>query len=248
MESYLQKIAKYLEKIANENSFFDFEWWRKQAANKQKQKVYVIDLSTARTDDNPYEISPAFRYLAVKTVSGVNDTLTRPVVYFQGDEHIPTTNTYKVPLFANDQLKSDAIYTKGFLTWDAQPGITLVLVSSLYDTLENGGVEISGGTIVALPPKFEMNTTLIALASGSTQFQLLAAATPGVPRKVRFKNSYSTTFSISSNTGFAINDGYKVLPGEDYSSETTIPLYIRSVDAAYVPPVTNLVLEVFTGV
>lgn len=248
MESYLQKIAKYLEKIANENSFFDFEWWRKQAANKQKQKVCVIDLSTARTDDDPFEISPAFRYLAVKTVSGVNDTLTRPVVYFQGDEHIPTENKNKVPLFANDQLKSDAIYTKGFLTWDAQPGVRLVLVSSLYDTLENGGVEVSGGTIIALPPKFKMATTLIALASGSTQFTLLPTATAGVPRKARFVNSYSTTFSISSNTGFAVNDGVKVLPGESYETESIDSVYIRSVDSGYIPPSTNLVLEVFTGV
>lgn len=182
------------------------------------QKI-VLDLATARREDNPYKIGFPFRsvFVAVATDTSANVSLK-----------VNTADSFQsaFPLKKNDSFVFPWQLASGFLHWEAQAGKTMelyVFVSGEFRSgsqisVNSGGVSINEGSI----------TTLGSVISvGAGRIQLCVA---NADRKIiTFQNKISTSvwFGDSSVTdsGTVATEGIEVLPGQTFEFRNTGILY-----------------------
>lgn len=141
-----------------------------------KVQTFTIDLTTARTEFNAFPIGFPFKSI-------VFDQATDPSaivkVKFNSNDAGVSTQLFK----DNASVSTNRMFSKAFLYWDAQPGVTInvtVYIDSEYSSgslINSGTITIGGGLALKDGTTFAAAPVTLAAATAAV---LLAAATDRV--------------------------------------------------------------------
>ena len=183
----------------------------------------TLDLTTARTAQNPYPIGFAFSSVRVETAT---DSSTFVNISFGSPSVIQTDNYCK--LIINDAINLDDTINSANLVWTAQSGKSITLIFFL-DTHFQSGSQLSltaGGISVSEGSAF---STAVVSLTAATATQIFASNTS---RKVsQFYNDSGASIWVggSSVSSSGSNKGFEILPGEKFFWRNTAALYGYSV-------------------
>jgi hypothetical protein len=186
-------------------------------------QTITLDLTTARSEFDPFEFKQPFRSFFVRSAS---DTAT--VVKFRPD----STDSIQSPidLKINDSMDFGRPIARGFFHWDAQPGRKMQIVllstgvfrSGTQISQNAGGVSINDGSSVTGP----LSTTLAAATAA-------VIAPAKLDRKVAtLQNKSGADIYIAGDntvTASGATEGIKITNGQIFSWRNTAALYGYSV-------------------
>lgn len=182
-----------------------------------------IDLTTARSEGNPFPVKFPFSSLRVEAAT---DSLTNCQLSLGSDAGLQMQNYSKLVL--NDSMEFDDTINAAFLTWSAQSGKTMTLVfyvdckfrSGSQLSLNAGGVSISEGSAFA--------QAIVSL----TADRAVEIFSSNANRKVgQFYNDSGASIWVggSSVTNTGSTKGFEILPGEKFFWKNSSALYGYSV-------------------
>jgi hypothetical protein len=192
---------------------------RNSDGNLVKVVRLTLDLTTARTAQNPYPINFAFQSVRVETAT---DSSTNVLVSFGSPSLIQTDNYVK--MIVNDSLNMDDTINSANLVWSAQSGKSITLLffldikfqSGSQISVNSGGVSINDGSA--------FSTALVTLLT-ATATQIFSSNTS---RKTgTFVNDSTGTIWVggSSVADSGANKGIPVLAGQSFVWRNTAALY-----------------------
>ena len=179
----MELFSNIADKISEMNSLLQAQLRNVDINSTFELQTFTIDLTTARTEQDPYIIGFPFKSIAF---SDATDNSTYVNVKFNKNDSGISTRKFK----DNSSLVCDGIFTKGFLSWPAQSGkiITVtVFVRSRYDS----GSLINSGTV---------SVSTNSAATGPTRTTLSAATAASVAAA----NASRKTIALQNHTGNAV--------------------------------------------
>ncbi len=211
--------AKTLVERANELDNASIEV--KKALRPQNVFRVTLDLSKARSIDQPFPINKAFKSVFVEKATDPRNTVLMR----------PTTDSSEQDFFALGYKDSWAVSTvvpKAFFHWEQQTGsVTLVFFtdaefrSGSQVSLTSGGVSISeGSSFIPLAP-LTLAATTITQVLPQNLFRKVATITNKTGADLWFGGP------TVSNTG--ANEGFSIASGESLKWRNTAELYAYSV-------------------
>lgn len=190
-------------------------------ANPFQLQKFVLTLTTAKTEQDPFIIGFPFKGILLKAGS---DNLTNVDVKFnKNDQGID-----KVNMVTNDAINSQQMFSGAFISWAAQAGKTITVYVFLDSTFVSGSL-INSGTVT---------TSLPSTVTGPTQVALSAVtATIVVPanlanRLTSLQNKTGANLYLGGSTIGAVggaNEGIMIPPNAVYLHANTAALYGWSV-------------------
>lgn len=167
--------AAYI-KYANENAAFEVQ-------------TFVLDLSTARTENNPFVIGFPFKSIVFEEAS---DNTVSVNCKFNSNDAGVSVQKYK----DNASVVTDRIFSKAFISHAAQSGKSIRVTVYLNAKYESGAL-INSGTVNVTTPT---TATLTNPALSATTATLLAASSASTKRVTVFNNDTETLFVGFANT------------------------------------------------
>lgn len=188
----------------------------------QMQKV-VINLTTARTESNPYILSVPMRSLFVRDAS---DSLANVNLSMNDSDAQAVANA--ISLKINDSVDFSSQVSKVALTWTAQSGKTMTLYlfteaafrSGSQLSLSAGGVSINDGTA------FSNSVVTLTAATASLLFAADSTRKLGTWRN---DTGADVWVGDSSVTNSGSTKGLRIAAGEIFQWRNTAAIYAYSV-------------------
>lgn len=196
----------------------DAEIFRGSTQQPFEVQVVNLDLTTARTPENPYPIRFPFKSVFVRTATDSSVSL---------DLRVQTQDSYqgKASLKLNDSLIFGQQQASAFLSWDAQSGKTMSLIffvsaefrSGSQVSQNAGGVSISDGTSATDSCVSTTASTVVTCFSANTSRK------KGTIQNATGGSIFVGPLNTVSNTG--ANRGFEVVPGAVFYWRNTAALY-----------------------
>ena len=179
------------------------------------KQTFTIDLSVARSSDNPMSVGFAFKSFILKNATGNADNTANIFIKFnKNDSGISWVN------YLNNDSETciDGMWSDAFLYWPAQAGKSMTLVVSTNSDLRTGSL-ILGGSVVT---RESQNTTISQSDSGTTVGQALVSWT--VPAGTVFKGQISIYGPMGAGSIISglLKSGSTVLAGISIENYATI--------------------------
>jgi len=181
-------------------------------------QVYTLDLSTAQSQDVPFQIGFPFKSVAVKNATGGTCSL-----YMKFDDN--QSGVSWTPLNNNDVFRTNRMFSSGYLYWPAQSGVSVTLI--VFTDIEyTSGALINSGTISVATPstKTMVRTSVVA----TTATSILAVNTNR--KRSKIQNLTSDIMAVGHNSSVTTvsgaNLGIIVQPDETYTHDNTAALYV----------------------
>lgn len=191
-------------------------------SREQTVLKYVIDLSVARSADNPREINFPFRSIFAEAGSDRDAFL-----YVKPGTREDVQSPFRIGF--RDSWARDHAVPRAFLHWDAQPGKTITLLFFTDSEFRSGSqvTTVSGGvTLLEGSALTQSNSNL----SATTATQIFASSSTRKTGIFQNKSGASVWVGPSSavlDTG--ANRGYEVADGDSFIWRNSAALFAYSV-------------------
>lgn len=180
-------------------------------------QVVELDLSTARTPENPYPIKFPFKSVFIReaTDSVVN-------VDFQ----VQTQDSYqgKITLKLNDSLVFGQQVSNGFLSWEAQSGKTMSLIFFVSAEFRSGSQvsQTAGGIAIIDGSSFDQSVVALTAATAT---QIVAQDTTRKQVLIVNETGSDVWLGDSTVTNSGATRGFKLVTGAVFTWRNTAALY-----------------------
>jgi hypothetical protein len=196
--AYVPRAAEILDSATN-NPF-------------QLQK-FVLTLTTAKTEQDPFIIGFPFKGILMKAGS---DNLTNVNVKFnKNDQGIDMVN-----MVTNDAINSEHMFSSAYISWPAQSGKTITVYVFVDSSFQSGSL-INSGTVTTSLPSTVTGPTQVALSATTATIIIPANA---ANRVTTLQNKTGADLYVGGSTIGAVggaNEGIKIpADGIIYHSNT----------------------------
>lgn len=179
---------------------------------------YVIDLSTARTAQNPFVIGFPFRSCFIRTAT---DSLTNVNMRLDA----PDDAAGDISLKNNDSFVLPFRAAKAFLNWTAQSGKSITLLIFPYGEFRSGSQVSSTAGGVSITTGDSVTTNAVATVTTATA-QLFASDSSRKMMVIYNHGAVSIFIGGSTVTDQAgANPGIEIPPGGSYEWDSTAACY-----------------------
>lgn len=184
-------------------------------------QVVTLDLSTAKTEADPYKIGYPFKTIYVASASDASANANMKLA-------TRNVGAGAVPLYLKDVIEQELPIDGAFLHWSAQSGKTMTLVIFLESSFRSGSQVSStaGGVSINDGSSFTMGLVTIAAAAATALFAT------NFNRKVSYvQNILGTSIWVGDasvdNSGAGC--GIEIQPGDTFVWRNTAALYVYNV-------------------
>lgn len=220
-EEFKRNMAAFLKEVNEQRSAYIKE--ADQSAGFIVQTFRSVDLSTAAAEFSPGLVI-GFPFKSIVFENASSDSV-RVKCKFNSNDSGVSYQTYG----DNASVRTDKMFSKAFLFWDAQPGETIditVYVNSDYfsGALKNsGGVSVPDGVFINEGATFTAAVT--SIPSGTATLVFAASTTR---RKGRIQNfgSVSIWVGASTVTDTGANRGEEIPAGGSFDWNSAAALYV----------------------
>lgn len=199
----------------------DAEIFRGLTERPFEVQVVELDLSTARTPENPYPIKFPFKSVFIREA-------TDSVVNV--DMQVQTQDSYqgKVSLKLNDSLVFGQQVSNGFLSWEAQSGKTMSLIFFVSAEFRSGSQvsQTAGGIAIIDGSSFEQSVVALTAATATA---IVAQDTTRKQALIVNETGSDVWLGAATVTNTGATRGFKLVPGGVFTWRNTAALYGYSV-------------------
>lgn len=205
IKDLLQTQAGYLRSIAAAN---DGGIALDTDMRPRKQLRIVLELDTARGENNPLEINNPFSSYYVETASDDSTVVKMSLTSPEAQNIRQYTSVRR-----KDAARFSLPIRAGYLTWDAQAGKTMTIIFYLglefipgtINTAITGGVSISDGTAVDTLSPVTLTTTVGVIAASNADRKKLVISNLGSARI--FIGDAAVTNDAGASPGIPVDPG-----------------------------------------
>lgn len=193
-----------------------------QTTNPFQIQKFSLDLSTATTEQAPFEIKFPFKAIWFKNANTGAASLN---VKFNKND----TSISRVAVTNNDIIKSNSFFSAAFLDWSAQSATTIDVYVFIDAEVFSGSLISANTVTIANPSTFTVTnpTTLTGATAG-----LLFSSNSNVKKRTIENNSGQTIWLGGSGvTNSGATTGLAIPSGQLYETTNTGALYAYSATA-----------------